>query len=182
MTDTTTTKPRAALSGDLFGKEEPEVMNRGAYISACGRYRYSLWRQWAPGPQVAIVGLNPSTADATLDDPTIRRCIGFARSWGYCGIIMLNLFAWRATQPRDMMAAEDPIGPDNDRVLCEAHRRAALTVAAWGAHGTYGGRHNAVREMLPKLHYLRLTKDGHPSHPLYLPASLKPLALESSNT
>lgn len=122
-----------------------------------------------------FVGLNPSTADATLDDPTIRRCIGFAKAWGYAGLMMTNLFAWRATEPRNMLAAENPIGPDNDRVLSEAHDNAALSVAAWGAHGTYLDRHNAVRALLPRLHYLRLTKDGHPGHPLYLPSSLKPV-------
>lgn len=164
-----------ALSGDLFGGTDSALMERGAYISPCGLYRYSLWRQWAPGPQVMFVGLNPSTADATLDDPTIRRCIGFARAWGYGGLMMTNLFAWRATAPRDMMAAADPVGPDNDRVLQIAHAKAAITVAAWGAHGTFLSRHGAVRAMLPRLHCLRLTKDGHPGHPLYLPASLQPV-------
>lgn len=151
------------------------TMDRGAYISACGRYRYSLWRQWAPGPSVMFVGLNPSTADATLDDPTIRRCMGFARAWGYAGLMMTNLFAWRDTAPRNMMVADDPVGPDNDRVLRVAHGKAALTVAAWGAHGAHRGRHDAVRAMLPGLNYLRLTKDGHPGHPLYLPATLRPV-------
>lgn len=152
-----------------------DVMERGADISDCGRYRYSLWRQWAPGPQVMFVGLNPSTADATLDDPTIRRCIGFARAWGYTGLVMTNLFAWRDTAPRKMLAADDPVGPDNDRVLKVAHGKATLTVAAWGVHGTHGGRDNNVRALLPRLHYLRLTKGGHPGHPLYLPASLRPM-------
>ena len=147
----------------------------GAHISACGRYRYSLWRQWAPGPQVMFVGLNPSTADATLDDPTIRRCIGFARAWGYGGLMMTNLFAWRATAPRTMMAASEPVGPDNDRVLQAAYAKATLTVAAWGAHGTHGGRNNAVRALMPHMHYLRLTKEGHPGHPLYLPSGLLPM-------
>jgi hypothetical protein len=162
-------------SADLFGGTGAEAMDRGAYISPCGRYRYSLWRQWTPGPMVMFVGLNPSTADTTLDDPTIRRCIGFARAWGYCGLMMTNLFAWRSTDPRGMLEADDPTGPDNNRVLLNAHAKAAVTIAAWGVHGTHGGRHNAVRDMLPRLHYLRLTKDGHPGHPLYLPASLQPM-------
>lgn len=152
-----------------------DVMERGAYISACGLYRYSLWRQWAPGPRVMFIGLNPSTADATLDDPTIRRCIGFARAWGYSGLMMTNLFAWRDTEPRNMMAVTDPVGPDNDRVLRLGYERAALTVAAWGAHGTHDGRDKVIRAMLPDLHYLRLTKHGHPGHPLYLPAALQPV-------
>jgi hypothetical protein len=172
--------PCGSDSSDLFGGTGAGAMDRGAYISACGRYRYSLWRQWAPGPRVMFVGLNPSTADATLDDPTIRRCIGFARAWGYCGLVMTNLFAWRSTDPRGMLAADDPVGADNDRVLLNAHAKAAVTIASWGAHGTHGGRHNAVRAMLPRLHYLRLTKDGHPGHPLYLPASLRPVAWVNS--
>lgn len=153
----------------------PALNDSGADISACGRYRYSLWRRWGPGPSVLFVGLNPSTADATLDDPTIRRCIGFARAWGYGGLVMANLFAWRDTAPAGMMAAADPVGPDNDRVLQAEHVRAALTVAAWGAHGAHLGRDEVVRALLPRLHCLRLTKHGHPGHPLYLPASLQPV-------
>jgi hypothetical protein len=123
-----------------------------------------------------FVGLNPSTADAMLDDPTIRRCIGFARSWGYGGLMMTNLFAFRATLPRAMKAAIDPIGPDNDQVLRTAYLNAGIVIAAWGAHGAHKGRDVAVRAMLPRLHYLRLTQGGHPGHPLYLPGSLSPLA------
>lgn len=159
----------------MFGVAQSEAMERDATISECGRYRYALWRKWAPGETVMFVGLNPSTADATLDDPTIRRCIGFARAWGYGGLMMANLFAWRATDPRDIRHAADPVGPHNDVALGTAHRNAALTVAAWGINGTFGGRNNVVRAMLPRLHCLRLTKDGHPSHPLYLPARLWPV-------
>ena len=163
--------PMTQVSIDISGEE----MNRGAYISSCGHYRYSLWRQWAPGPHVMFIGLNPSTADGTIDDPTIKRCIGFARAWGYAGLMMTNLFAWRDTKPRNMLAVNDPIGPENDRVLRVEYAKAALTVAAWGEHGRHAGRNNAVQSLLPHLHYLRLTKDGHPSHPLYLPASLRPV-------
>jgi hypothetical protein len=106
-----------------------------------------------------IVGLNPSTADETADDPTIRRCVAFARDWGHGSLCMTNLFAYRATKPADMLAQDDPVGPENDDAL----RRLA---------GSAGGRHNAVRAMMPRLHYLRLTKDGHP---LYLPAVLRPI-------
>jgi hypothetical protein len=150
-------------------------METGAEISVCGRYRYTLWRRWATGPQVLFVGLNPSTADATLDDPTIRRCIGFAKAWGYGGLLMANLFAWRATDPRHMLAAADPVGPRNDQALLEVHGKAALTVAAWGAQGSFLGRELVVRSLLPHLHVLRLTKGGHPGHPLYLPSSLRPV-------
>lgn len=154
--------------------EGTQTAECGAIISPCERYRYALWRKWGMGGTCMFIGLNPSTADARLDDPTIRRCIGFARSWGYGGLIMTNLFAWRATDPRDMMDAEDPVGPDNDITLRTAYRNATITIAAWGVHGTYGGRCNTVRSMLPRLHYLRMTKSGHPSHPLYLPACLQP--------
>lgn len=159
---------------DLFG-QQPAAMDRGAYISQCGRYRYSLWCQWEPGAMVNWCCLNPSKADAKVNDPSFVRMMNFSRAWGYGGLMVTNLFAWRATDPRDMMAADDPVGPDNDRVLRAAHSKAALTVAAWGAHGTYRGRHHAVRAMLPNLHCLRLTKDGHPGHPLYLPANLRPV-------
>lgn len=122
-----------------------------------------------------FIGLNPSTADEVNDDPTIKRCIAFAQAWGYEGLCMTNLFAFRATYPKDMMKADDPVGPDNDQTLRDLSEGAGVVVAAWGVDGTYGGRHNAVRAMLPNLHYLRLTKDGHPGHPLYLPKILVPI-------
>ncbi|WP_374662190.1 DUF1643 domain-containing protein [Inhella sp.] len=153
-----------------------DSMQRGADISRCGRYRYALWRTWSStGGVVMFVGLNPSTADATQDDPTLRRCMAFARSWGFGGLVMTNLFAWRATDPRELLAAHDPVGPRNDAALRLHHARSSCTVAAWGAQGTHQGRHQVVRAMLPHLHCLRLTKDGHPAHPLYLPASLRPV-------
>ena len=151
-------------------------MNSTATLSPCRTYRYSLTREWGRGLAVLFVGLNPSTADETMDDPTIRRCISFARNWGYARLHMANLFAFRATKPSDMKNAIDPVGPENDRHLLALAEDSVLTVAAWGVHGTFGGRHNAVHRMLPRLHYLRLTKDGHPGHPLYLPGNLKPVA------
>ncbi len=152
-------------------------MRTGAMLSPCRTYRYDLWRTWLGGNGYAMfVGLNPSTADETEDDPTIRRCTAFAKAWGYAGLCMTNLFAYRATAPRDMMRASDPVGPQNDEILCSRAEEARVVVAAWGVHGTYGSRHEAVRAMLPKLHYLRLTKGGHPGHPLYLPKTLMPVA------
>lgn len=167
---------------DLFGGTAPEAMERGATFSPCGLYRYSLWRKWESGPMCVFIGLNPSTADATLDDPTIRRCLGFSKAWGFSGLLMLNLFAYRATDPADMKAAKDPIGPDNDQALHFAHSNTTTVIAAWGTHGTFKGRDQQVRAMLPRLHYLRLTKDGHPAHPLYLPASLRPLEWTKPNS
>lgn len=150
-------------------------MRNGATLSPCRTYRYDLWRTWIGGDGYAMfVGLNPSTADETTDDPTIRRCIAFAQAWGYAGLCMTNLFAFRATQPKDMMRASDPVGPQNDAVLRECARRAGVVVAAWGALGGYKNRAGAVQTMLPELHVLRLTTKGHPWHPLYLPGSLRP--------
>lgn len=154
-------------------------MGRSAVFSPCERYRYVLWRHWGgTGGTTMIVGLNPSTADATHDDPTIRRCIGFARDWGYSDLCMTNLFAYRATKPHDPMAADDPVGPDNDAWLFEVARNAAIVVAAWGVHGTRLGRDRVVRGMLPCLNALRRTKDGHPGHPPYLPRGVLPVPLE----
>lgn len=166
--------PGIVRSSDLFGGTVAEAIERGADISPCGRYRYTLWRKWGPGGTCMFVGLNPSTADETEDDPTIRRCVAYATEWGYSGLCMTNLFAYRATKPADMMAADDPIGPDNDDWLRKLGSGASIVVAAWGVHGTFGGRHATVRKSLPRLHYLRLTKDGHPGHPLYLPKALTP--------
>ena len=155
-------------------------MNRKTKFSPCRTYRYALWREWIGGSGYAMfVGLNPSTADEMLDDPTIRRCIGFAKSWGYAALCMTNLFAFRATEPKDMMAAADPIGPGNDAFLQELAPDAGVVVAAWGAHGAYRGRDAEVCRMLPDLHCLALTKGGHPGHPLYLPKHLIPYRFQS---
>lgn len=146
-----------------------------AKFSPCRSYRYTLDRAWIGGSgTVNFVGLNPSTADETVDDPTIRRCIAYAKAWGFQSMRMLNLFAFRATDPRDMMAAADPIGPENDEYL-RVHIGEGLTVAAWGAGGWYRGRGPFIRDIYPQLKVLRLTQGGHPAHPLYLPKTLVPI-------
>lgn len=149
-------------------------MERGADISPCGRYRYSLWQSWGPGAWVNFCCLNPSRADAVVNDPSFTRMTNFAKAWGYDGLIVTNLFAYRATDPREMKAALDPVGLLNDEALRYAFVMSEVTVAAWGVHGTHRGRDAQVRAMLPRLHCLQLTKGGHPSHPLYLHASLRP--------
>lgn len=123
-----------------------------------------------------FIGLNPSTADHTEDDPTIRRCVTFARDWGFDALCMANLFAWRATDPMEMRSAgQAAVGSDNDSHLKRLSTEAGLTVAAWGAMGTFLGRDLEVRRLLStQMHALRLTKDGHPGHPLYLPKNLTP--------
>jgi len=145
-------------------------------FSPCRTYRYTLWREWIGGSGYAMfVGLNPSTADETQDDPTIRRCIAFSKAWGYSGYCMTNLFAFRATDPAVMKRHPEPIGDFNDAWLLSCAAGAGVVVAAWGTHGTHLGRDAGVRRLLRGLHYLRLTKDGHPAHPLYLPKTLTPV-------
>jgi hypothetical protein len=128
-------------------------------------------------PGVLFIGLNPSTADETVNDPTIRRCMTFAKKFGGGRLIMANLFALRATDPYQMLEHPEPIGPDNDHWLRRLAREAGITIAAWGVHGQFRGRAEAVRALLPsQLFALGLTKEGHPRHPLYLPgnAELQP--------
>lgn len=162
------------------GVYPPDVdVRRAARLSDDLRYRYSLIRRWATGGTPAqFVMLNPSTADAELDDPTIRRCVGFARSLGCTGIAVVNLYAFRATKPADLWQADDPVGPEADFYLRLVARRAALEgaplIAAWGANAK-PGRVSAALEVIrssgAQLTSLGVTKDGAPRHPLYLPAT-----------
>lgn len=151
------------------------VAGNSAEFSQCLLYRYRLTREFAIGPRrVAFCMLNPSTADATNDDPTIRRCIRFARAWGFDRLTIVNAYAFRATDPKEMKRAIDPIGPDNDTAIAYAVAESEFVVAAWGANASRE-RAAAVRKMLgAKARVLRLTKDGAPGHPLYLPGDLEP--------
>lgn len=147
-------------------------MANGAIFSACRTFRYSLWRIWDDQRGYALfIGLNPSTADEKQDDPTIRRCIGFAKKWGCGGVYMVNLFAFRATNPKDMRLAEDPIGPDNNKYLSDHIKHNGPNVACWGTGGSFRDRGEKVIALLGKgnLACFGLTAGGHPKHPLYLP-------------
>jgi len=152
-------------------------MKSTAHFSRCGQYRYALQRQWSRDlPAVLMIGLNPSTADATNNDPTIRRCIGFARDWGFGGVWVLNLFAFRATHPSDLKAAVDPVGPRNDHWIRRMARSVDRLVAVWGNDGAFLDRSARVRAMLgDRLAVIRLNAGGEPAHPLYLPRGLKPM-------
>lgn len=152
-----------------------------AVISPCGRYRYVLKRSI---PHIRLddmlqralfIMLNPSVADASVNDPTIRRCKGFASSLGCTSLTVVNLFALRATNPAELEKEVDPVGPDNDRYIMEQvleHRRGVI-IAAWGAHPMAAKRQEQVINnvtAVAKLHALGLTKGGGPKHPLYLSA------------
>lgn len=147
-------------------------LNNGAIIDPTGRYRYTLWRTWNRNqPRVAFIMLNPSTADASSNDPTIRRCIAFARAWGYGALEVLNLFAYRTPHPHLLRQAADPIGADNDRHLLAVGQRVQTLIFAWGNQGSFQKRQHAVIQLLQPCEHqycLGKTRLGHPCHPLYL--------------
>ena len=150
-----------------------------ATFSADRVHRYLLTRTWdASLPSVNFLMLNPSTADAFQLDPTNRRCVGFAQRWGYGSIVTTNIFAFRSTNPAGLRTAADAIGPENDDTILSAAKSADLVIAAWGTHGELQGRGTAVREMLGEadvaLQALRVTKAGHPGHPLYVAGDTLP--------
>ena len=144
----------------------------GAIFDANARYRYSLWRAWsAYHPRIAFVLLNPSTADEQIDDPSIRRCIGFARAWNFGSMEVVNLFAYRATDYRELFKASDPIGEENNHYLLHAVECCSTIVLGWGKRGTLLGRDRQVMSLLigrNDMYCLGKTKDGQPRHPLYI--------------
>ncbi|MEO9896489.1 MAG: DUF1643 domain-containing protein [Paracoccaceae bacterium] len=150
-----------------------------AVYSDCEKYRYSLTRVWDnSGTRVNFVMLNPSTATEVQNDPTVERCERRARTLGYGSFAVTNIFAWRDTDPKAMRAAPDPIGPANDETIQERAQWAHDVIAAWGTHGEYLARGEAVAKLLAQcdrpLFHLGLSKAGHPRHPLYLPYVQKP--------
>lgn len=202
------------------GKGEAAYINKGAIISQCGRYRYRLWREWRIHPETAqwdmwadddgapvldgagqqlgdplscvFVMLNPSTADGNEDDPTIRRCVGFAKRFKFDRLEVVNLFAFRATNPRDLLALnhnDDPVGDRNERAVEQALEDAGMIVCAWGAHGGHLGQDQTMLGWIDRHNHrgapvvaLGLTKDGRPKHPLYLPADSAAMPFGSEPT
>ena len=155
-------------------------MIKFADISPCKKYRYKLGRIWDRKKYYcAFIMLNPSTADGKDDDATLRRCIGFAKSWGYGGVFLYNLFAIRATNPRIMMLSPAPIGPENDQYLLSVLDNPCIgaIITAWGNHGRHMGRDRQLFDLVgPEyLKCLGATKEGSPRHPLYLKADTKPV-------
>lgn len=169
------TQPSLLGGLDLFGTDLTYPIST-ALLSDCGTYRYRLGRQWRMnGRRLAWVMLNPSTADDELDDPTIRRCMGFSRDLGYGGMVVVNLFALRATDPRGLSEHVEPIGPDNDRHIRSVAEECRAVVCAWGAHRMVSdGRAAEVLHMMLEVgatpHCLGRTKTGRPKHPLYVKA------------
>ena len=154
-------------------------MKKSAQFSPCKTYRYCLTRQWDQNlPFVNFIGLNPSIANASVDDPTIKKCIGYAKAWGYGGLIMTNLFAFVSSDPECLFQYQgDKIGPDNDKYLKKGYGAAEKTIAAWGNRGTYNCRAQKVRSFLGDLYCLKMNTTGQPCHPLYQPKNMLPIKL-----
>ena len=160
-------------------------IDHAAIISDDGKYRYWLKRgisMFGEFPVVFIM-LNPSTADDIKDDPTIRRCCGYAHQWHATEMIVVNLFALRATDPSELWkdGVSDPVGPLNDEAIKYALEYSRLNsgyvIAAWGNHGAYMDRGDTIIGWGWPLSYLKMNKSGQPSHPLYLPMNLTPARL-----
>jgi hypothetical protein len=147
------------------------------------RYRYLLGRTWGRERPAVFVMLNPSTATTTEDDPTVRRCIGYARAWNCGGLVVANIFALRSTDPDQLLIVGDPVGPDNDRHIWDAVLSGSPVVCAWGSHKAIRkyNRDHAILDIFRTAGVqplcLRQT-EGRPHHPLYLPAALRPVPLE----
>lgn len=139
-----------------------------------GEYRYELRRGWGTDaePKICWVMLNPSTADATKDDPTVRLCRGFSNRWGFGSMVIVNLFAFRSPHPKVLVAHSSPIGPHNDAAILGAATEADRVMAAWGVHGAHLTRGAKVTQMLTsagfELWCLGTTKSGAPRHPRFV--------------
>ncbi len=156
---------------------EPSIGSE-AVFSNDGLYRYLLSRSWGAGGRVVFAMLNPSTADEMRDDPTVAKCGRYARAWGYGSLTVVNLFAWRSTNPHVLPKLDDPIGPANDTAIADAVTGSDLVVCAWGVHGGLRDRDREVLALIRGMgvtpHCLRVTKYGYAEHPLYLPGNLTP--------
>jgi len=157
-----------------------------AQYSDCEKYRYELTRVWdASGRKALFVMLNPSTATEIQNDPTVERCERRSRTLGFGGFRVCNIFAYRATDPRNMRAQSDPVGAENDQAILRACDWADQIVCAWGTHGEHLKRGPQVEQMLraqPKaLFHLGLSKMGHPKHPLYIAYAVQPMPWDGAN-
>jgi len=145
-----------------------EFIKKRAIFSPCQTYRYSLTRIWNDNKRLILfIGLNPSTADETSDDPTIRKCMHYAYQWGFGGLIMVNLFAFRATLPNDLKKSKFPVGKNNNQFIINAILESEMAVVAWGNDGQLYGRDKEVLEFIPNPMCININKTGLPAHPLY---------------
>jgi hypothetical protein len=153
-------------------------MDNACIFSPDRKYRYTLVHVWDQQKEmIAFIGLNPSTADENQLDPTLRRIKGYATDWGYGSFAMLNLFAYRSTDPSILYEIQDPIGPENDRYITAVSHKTNLVIACWGNHGELHNRGEDICRILKpsiSLKCLQLTKSNQPSHPLYLKKELRP--------
>lgn len=151
---------------------EPIYVEQSAAFDDDRVYRYLLRRSWGPGRHVLWIMLNPSTADESKLDPTLRRVLDFSQQWGFDGFEVCNLYALRSTDPKGLWLVADPVGPNNDAAIQAAAKRAGAVIVGWGSNAK-PDRARAVAQLLANIgvqpHALKVGKDGAPSHPLYLP-------------
>ena len=166
----------ARLAGMGRRRHSPDDRNAWAEFSPCGRWRYALGRRWGPGPGLVFVLLNPSTADHLTPDATLLRCVARAQGLGFGALRVVNLFAWRATDPRALGRVPDPVGPENDAAIGRAARWGKSILCGWGARGGLAGRDSDVRRLLRRrpLWHLGLTAGGQPRHLLYVAGDVVP--------
>ncbi len=151
------------------------LLDHGADFSKCRKYRYTLWRIWNLNkPKVMFIGLNPSTADEINNDPTVTRCINYSKLWGYGGMYMMNIFAFRTTYPSELKKSTNPIGIDNDYWIKKVSKSVDKCIGAWGNDGDFLDRSKEIIKLIPQLYCLKINNSGEPSHPLYLKSTLKP--------
>lgn len=155
-------------------------MIKEAIISQCEKYRHWLYRSWDESKEVCcFIMLNPSTADANFDDPTIRRCISFSKSWGYGALVVVNLFDYRSTDPKNLKSCDNPLSDMADHFIKQALDNLHLIVPAWGNHGSFLGRSDKIKELIEsydtpeKILCLGFNKSGEPKHPLYVKSDTK---------
>jgi hypothetical protein len=161
--------------GSLFGSDD----FAGAIFDDRRRvYRYVLWRRWGDATKRCLfIMLNPSTVDEHVLDPTVRKCVKWARVWGFGALDVCNIFAWRSTDPKQLYTLNDPVGPENDHWIQQTAMMAAMVVVAWGKHGALKSRGEAVARMLEKHkpYCLGVNADGSPEHPLYIAKATRPI-------
>lgn len=162
------------------------MIESGAEFSECKQYRYALWRVWkieenTHPRMLCFLMLNPSTADETKNDPTVARCQKRAQAWGFDGLFVANIFAYRSTAPAALYSLKDPVGPANDRYILNIASMSGQIICGWGKHGDLHSRGRQVCQNLRKAGYLpyalAINKDGSPKHPLYVGYKNQPIVL-----